>query len=77
MMSFLIGRRIAGNLVKQRNSRIFLSTTSATLQQEKAQTKILDDKADIAIIGGGIVGTSLAYHLAKQSNKKVSTYPNK
>ena len=72
MMSYLkIGRRITHNLAKQRNSRIFLST-SATFRQEKAQTTVLDDKADIAIIGGGIVGTSLAYHLAKQSNKKVS-----
>jgi heterodisulfide reductase subunit A-like polyferredoxin len=71
----LIGRRTALSLRRQRrHSRISISTSSIldSIKQDKPQTSLLDDKVDIAIIGGGITGTSLAYHLAKQSNKKVS-----
>ena len=32
-----------------------------------SDTQVLPEKARIAIIGGGIIGTSVAYHLAKRA----------
>jgi len=61
-------RNIARNLISRT-----LGTTSHHRQKSPGNElrKHLDAHADIAIIGGGVVGTSLVYHLAKQSNKKI------
>ena len=32
----------------------------------RAEDQPVPEKADFVIVGGGVVGTSLAYHLAKQ-----------
>ena len=38
----------------------------------RAEDQPVPEKADFVIVGGGVVGTSLAYHLAKQVEFGVS-----
>lgn len=40
-------------------------------QKEPVNDKKIKDNVEVAIIGGGCVGTSIAYHLAKQGMKDV------
>jgi len=35
-------------------------------------TSTLPDRARIVVIGGGVIGTSIAYHLVKAGEKDVS-----
>ena len=36
------------------------------ISTRRAEDQPVPEKADFVIVGGGVVGTSLAYHLAKQ-----------
>lgn len=59
-----LARKWTWNDLLTRNCRwmAHFSTSAASLDTNKT---CLPDRANVAIIGGGIIGASVAYHLAK------------
>jgi len=54
-----------------RHSYYILHVGRRTTSVEDTTGRHLSEKAETVIIGGGIIGTSIAYHLAKLGQKGV------
>jgi pyruvate/2-oxoglutarate dehydrogenase complex dihydrolipoamide dehydrogenase (E3) component len=66
MMHRFNTRRSIRSLVPRKCHLIaHLSTTAASSSPDTSDKKQLPDSANVTIIGGGIIGASVAYHLSK------------
>lgn len=64
MMHRFITRRTTRSLVPQKCRLIAHLSTTASSSPDTSD-KQLPDSANVTIIGGGIIGASVAYHLSK------------
>ena len=67
----LLLSRLLPGLSRRQAARALTTTTTTSTTTTTTTTPSIPDSAEIIVVGGGIIGTSIAYHLAKHGSKDV------